>query len=189
MSGRQRFAALCTLLLLAVSPAVLATDGTVVDSVGRPVVGAQACYVAGNADLYCSVTDDRGNFSLPDSEQDSLRVLAEGYMPKTVVASTLVAPIVLLRSPTLIVRLVDGEGERLNEGEVSVVYSTGQSRGPFPVNASGVRIRRVLPPGEARVVARAEGFRQEKPEPVELEAGKTSEVEIRLVPAQSGEGD
>lgn len=156
-------------------------EGTVVDGEGRAIKNARACYVVGNVELICSSTNEAGKFELPDSEVDSLRVVADDYLPRSLSAVATVAPIALELAPILVVRLIRSSDRKpIADGQVSVMYSSGQIRGPFPVNASGVRIRRVLPPGAARLVAVADGFKQAAPRPVTLEAGKHVEIEIEL---------
>ncbi len=177
---KLRTATLVLALMGAALPAS-AFEGTVVDGAGRAIQGARACYVVGNVELICSSTNEAGEFELPDSEVDFLRVVADDYLPRSLSAAATVAPITLDLAPTLFVRLIrGGDGKPIADGQVSVVYSSGQLRGPFPVNASGVRIRRVLPPGDARLVAVADGFKQATARPVKLEAGKHVEIEIEL---------
>ena len=175
------------LIVAAVSAAAaapaLAFVGSVVDMGGKPIEGARACYVVGNAELFCSETDDSGRFELPGSMQDGIRVVADGYSPRTILVAEASAPVVLERSPTLLVKLLDAtDGTPISEGQVSVVYSSGKFLGPFPVNASGVRVRRVLRSGEARIVIVAPGYRQPHPQPIDLVPGKLTEVSIELLP-------
>ena len=162
---------------------VAALEGKVVDSTGEPVVGARVCYAVERAELLCSATGDDGAFELPDSKMDTLRVVADDFLPIELGAASVVGPIVIRRAPTLVVRLVNAEnGEPIADGAVSVVYSTGKVRGPFPVNASGVRVRRLLTPGEVRILAEAAGYRQPGATHVELESGEQTEVTIELRP-------
>jgi len=168
---------------LGLAGSAAALEGKVVDSSGEPVVGARVCYAVERAELLCSSTDDDGAFELPDSKMDTLRVIADDFMPLQLASASVVAPIVIQRTPTLTVRLIDAEnGEPISDGTVSIVYSTGRVRGPFPVNAAGVRVRRLLTPGEARILAEAEGYRQSGATHVELESGETTEVTIELHP-------
>jgi hypothetical protein len=171
-----------TVSAAAVAPA-LAVEGFVVDADGKPIEDARVCYVVGNAELFCSETNDKGRFELPGSLQDGIRVVADDYLPRTILVAEATTPVVLERSPTLLVKLVDASnGKPISEGQVSVVYSSGQFHGPFPVNASGVRIRRVLRPGEARMLVVAAGYRQPQPQPIDLVPGKETEVSIELQP-------
>lgn len=180
----MRAAPALALSLALLSGTAVAMEGTVVDRQGKPIAGARACWVSGKVELLCSQTDETGYFSLPDSEQDSLRIVADEYLPREVPGTAVVAPIVLELAPSLWVHLLDGaSGKPLAEGEVSVVYSSGHAQGPFPVNASGVRVRRVLKPGEVRIVATVPGYVQDAPLPTELESGKETEVTLELRPA------
>lgn len=146
-------------------------------------MGARICYVSGSVELLCSGADGEGRFEMLDSSVDTVRVVADGFLPRTLPAATAAGPIALEPAPTLWVRLVDASsGQPLREGQVSVVYSTGRSLGPFPVNAAGVRIRRLLRPGEARILARVDGFSQHAPSAVLLEPGKEATVTIELRP-------
>ena len=77
-------------------------------------------------------------------------------------------------------RLVDADGEPIDEGEVWIIYPTATRKGPFPVNRAGVRISRLLEPGEVRVIGQAEGYEDSVPVAVELEPGKESEATVTL---------
>jgi len=176
----------CTIgLLLAASIAVapaLAVTGKVTDTRGRPIAEAKVCHFQEeiNIEPVCGVTNAAGEFDLPDSTHLSLRIHAEGYFPRTIAARGH-HEIVLEASPTLLVRLVDAaSGAPLERGEVFVVYPSAKRKGPFPTNRNGVRIARVLQPGEVRLIAQAEGYDKSDAVAVKLERGKESQVEIRL---------
>ena len=47
---------------------------------------------------------------------------------------------------------------------------------------AGVRVRRVLRSGEARIVIVAPGYVQPHPQPIDLVPGKQTEVSIELLP-------
>jgi len=169
----------------------LAATGTVADTEGRAIAEARVCHfqTETKVEIYCVGSDARGHFEIVDSEVNQLRVSAEGYFPETVPASGHYA-IVLVRSPTLLVRIVDAStGEPLDEGEVFVIYPSAKKKGPFPANRAGVRIARVLQPGEVRLIAHAEGYAPGDPFAVTLEPGKESEatLELRPLPAKGGE--
>ena len=111
-----------------------------------------------------------------------IRASAEGYFPETVPALGH-QTIVLERSPTLTVRLLDdSNGEPIDSGEVFVIYSSATMKGPFPTNRTGVKISRVLQPGDVRLIGKADGYEESKPQAVTLEPGEQSEVSLRLRP-------
>jgi hypothetical protein len=173
-------------------PLALAATGTVKDSEGRPIADASVCHfqTETKVEIYCVGSDARGHFEIVDSEVNELRVSAVGYFPETVPASGHHA-IVLERSPTLLVRLVDAETRRpLAKGEVFVIYPSAKKKGPFPTNRAGVRIARVLQPGDVRLIAHAEGYAPSEPVALTLDPGKESEatLELRRLPATGEDG-
>jgi hypothetical protein len=174
---------------LAVAPAV-ALQGTVVDDRDRPIFRARVCYERGGAELFCSETDAQGRFELPDSEVELIRVSSrDSYTVTRPAKDALQGPIVLVAAPQLLVRLVRaGTREPIAEGEVLVAYPAGRQVGPFRANASGVRVRRVLDPGEARVVGRAPGFLDSPPHVVTLAGGTVTELTLELEPLPAREG-
>jgi hypothetical protein len=175
------------LLLLTLPGAALAAKGTVVDEQQRPLVDARVCYFVDRIELLCTLTDDQGHFELPVSANDTIRAHAEGYNPKIFSAVVQHGPVVLQRAPSLTVRLVDPAGEPL-AGEVRISYPSGKEVGPFPINRSGLHIRRGLPPGEIRLRAVAEGFRESEPLAASLEAGEEAVVRIELRAEAEDEG-
>jgi hypothetical protein len=187
--GRATARALIAAGLALSSAAAFAIEGTVVDRGGKPVPSAQVCYMAGNQVRRCAPTGDDGRFEMPDTPLDTLRVAAEGYRVTTVSVADVGSPIVLLSAPSLLVRLVDAAtGEPIEKAEVFVVYPSGREIGPFPVNRAGVRIRRVIQPGKARVRVVAAGYDSGRPHEIELVEGEETEVELRLEPDRSSAG-
>jgi hypothetical protein len=169
----------------------LAATGTVKDTEGRPIADARVCHFQPETkvEIYCVGSDARGYFEIVDSDVNDLRITAEGYFPQTVPASGHHA-VVLERSPTLVVRLVDASTrEPLSKGEVFVIYPSAKKKGPFPTNRAGVRIARVLQPGEVRLIAHAEGYAPSEPFAVTLERGRQTEatLELRALPVTGGE--
>jgi hypothetical protein len=169
----------------------LAAAGTVKDTEGRAIAEARVCHfqTETNIEIYCVGSDARGHFEIVDSDVNQLRVSVEGYFPKTVPASGHHA-IVLVRSPTLLVHLVDASSrEPLDKGEVFVIYPSAKKKGPFPANRAGVRIARVLPAGEVRLIAHAEGYAPSEPFAVMLKPGMETEatLELRPEPVKGGE--
>ena len=171
-------------LLVCGAPVALAVTGTVNDADGQPLEQARVCYfqTETNIEQGCTNPTSTGIFELPDSRYMKIRVSAEGYYPETVPALGH-QKVVLKRSPTLTVRLVDdSNGDPIATGEVFVIYSSATMKGPFPTNPAGVKISRVLEPGEVRVIGKADGYEESKPHAVTLEPGEKSEVTLRLRP-------
>jgi hypothetical protein len=167
---------------------VLALDGTVVDEAGQPIVGARVCHFVDNLELLCTETDRQGRFQLPARETNTIRAHAEGFNPTFFNSASQVESVVLKRAPVLVVRLIDAStGERIQKGEVLVVYPSGKEQGPFPSNAAGVKIRRGLEAGEVRLVGTAEGYDSAKPHPITLEPGVERQVELKLAPREPTE--
>ncbi len=176
---------LCAVLTLFVcGAAALAVTGTVTDTDARPLEQARVCYfqTQTNVEQGCANPTETGTFKLPDSRHMMIRASAEGYFPETVPALGH-QTIVLKRSPTLTVRLLDDSNdEPIDSGEVFVIYSSATMKGPFPTNRSGVKISRVLQPGDVRLIGKADGYFESKPQAVTLEPGEESEVSLRLRP-------
>ena len=164
--------------------AALAVTGTVTDTDARPLEHARVCYfqTSTNVEQGCTNPTKTGTFMLPDSRHMMIRASADGYFPETVPALGH-QTIVLKRSPTLTVQLIDdSNGEPIDSGEVFVIYSSATMKGPFPTNRTGVKISRVLQPGDVRLIGKADGYEESKPQVVTLEPGKESEVSLRLRP-------
>jgi hypothetical protein len=158
-----------------------AIEGAVVDPAGKPVAGAKVCYTHEGAELLCSMTDAAGRFALPTSGIDTLRAGAPGFLPESFSGTALAGPVVLRRTPTLKVRLVEqGSGALIERGQVLVRYPSGQEHGPFPTNAHGVTINGLRIEGEVRIVGRAEGYGESHPHAASLVAGETLEVVLEL---------
>jgi hypothetical protein len=167
--------------LMAPAPA-RAVSGVVTDTEGKPVVEARVCHFQPETGLeqLCVATDEQGRFEIIDTEYMSVRVSLPGYFPETVEAQGH-HEIVLEQSPTLTVRLVEASTRQpIDSGEVFVVYPSASKKGPFPTNQAGVRIARVLQPGEVRLIGRAEGYEDSEPLLVKLERAKHSEATLEL---------
>jgi len=177
----RRRTRLAACLLAAAGPAAAAT-GTVIDPAGKPIAGARVCHFMDNIEILCAISKDNGSFDIIDSTAMPMRVTAEGFLPEVVPAAGH-QEITLRRAPILLVRLVDAQtAAPIDRGEVLVVYSPTEAKGPFPANRAGVRIQRLLRPGPARLVGRAEGYLDSRPEVVTIEAGKEVELTLRLEP-------
>jgi hypothetical protein len=157
----------------------------ITDAEGAPVVGATVCYVKGDVARTCGFSGFDGRYTAEKGGLDTMRITATGFLPATVSLVAQQGPVVLQRAPTLLVRLIDDTTEQpIAEGQVFVVYPNGRRKGPFPSNRAGVRIRRVLEPGEAIVVVEVAGYRQKGQARVELSGGVETRLDIRLVPAR-----
>lgn len=170
-------------LLLFTLPAAAIT-GTVVDADDEPIVGAHVCYLTAGAELLCLQTNSSGFYDLPNSRQDRIRIRKKGYLPKTLAAVDHEQPIVLELAATLLVVLQDAEtGERVPEGEIVVVESSGRKRGPFPSRSAGVRVRS-LPPGPISLVSRAKGYDDNVFRLLVLKAGEETGITVELAPVK-----
>jgi hypothetical protein len=193
MRRRSRGAA-AGAVLAATATAALAVTGQLVDADGRPIADASVCRAELSFEQHCVSPDREGRFELPDRSGSDLRIVAKDHLAKVVEGVGDLGRIVLERAPVLSVRLVDAStGEAIAKGEVVVVVARdgeNDERGPFPANAAGVKIQRLLPAGAVRVLGRAVGYRESEPQAVELVAGKESSIVLRLepVPAPAGAG-
>jgi hypothetical protein len=140
----------------------------------------------------CTTTRDDGTFETMDVPSMNLRVVADGYLAEERPGTGHHDPIGMRRAPRLVVKLVDAVSGEAIEGEVLVRRtlpggSQEQEKGPFRANRAGVRIERLLEPGEVRVLGRAAGYEESAPRSVSLEGGKEIEVVFELTrkPAQS----
>ena len=185
MPRRRRNAvrALAGLALVALTgTSAWAVTGYIRNAEGETLEGITICYhqASINLDQMCVTSNVDGSFEVPDSSALTLRVKATGYYAQILPAAGH-HEIVLERSPTLTVRLVDAAtGEPIESGEVFIVYPSARQKGPFPVNRAGVRIARILELGEVQLLATAEGYTLDKPQRVELERGKQTEVTLKL---------
>ena len=91
-------------LLLGGVPCARAAEGVVFGDGDEPLEGARVCYIAGNVELLCVLTDAEGRFELPATATDTLRARAEGYNPTSFSAAGQQGPVVLKRAPVLEVR-------------------------------------------------------------------------------------
>jgi len=171
----------CWVLGISIVPS-LALEGSVADDAGDPLAKARVCYLIAGVEELCVETDAAGLFELPDTDADSIQVFKSGFLPRVVPAAAHAGPIVVERAASLLVTLKDAvSGQPLPAAELSVVYLSGRSKGPFFANAAGVRVK-TLWPGEARILAFAEGYRQDDPPEIELIAGKEAKVVLKLIP-------
>ena len=160
--------------------ASFAASGRVVGPDGKPLEGAKACLVAGQADLLCAPTDAAGYFKLPDATSSTLRVSHAGYFPREVAAVDQESPIALELAASFRARLLDAAtGKPIPKGEIFLTFATGRRKGPFPCNAAGVEVA-TIDPGEAIPSATAKGYKGATGDAVHLVAGKQTSIELRL---------
>ena len=181
-SPRQIGPALAALLAVFAPLPSEAAKGVVTDTAGRPLAGIQVCHYDKDAhvETLCVATDESGAYAVIDSPELMLRVSAPGYFPE-VIPATGEQTVVLEQSPTLLVRLVDAKTRKpIDEAQVFVIYPGPKRKGPFPANRAGVRIARVLEPGEVRVIGSASGFEDSAAVPTTLERGKETELTLEL---------
>lgn len=157
----------------------LALSGTVVDSLGAPVEGADTCLLSGGQPLLCVPTDAQGFWRLTDTAAESIRITRSGFLPAVLPVANPPGPVVLERAAALIVRVVGPDGDPVGSGSLTLVYASGRKIGPLPFNRAGMR-NPSLPPGAVRVTAEAEGFALPAPVAATLEAGREQEVVVRM---------
>ena len=179
----RRSVAVGLLWCLCVVPSAHPADrasAQVVDPDGKPIEGATACLVTAGVQQLCGSTNSDGTYVLPGSEVTSVRILARGFLPRTVAAVRQEGPVVLERAASLRVRLIDkSSGKGAVKGKVFLVYSTGRRLGPFPTNAAGVSLK-TLPPGNIHPVGQAEGYREATGPSLALVAGQEQEVVVEI---------
>lgn len=166
-------------MLLWVGVGILAMSGTVVDREGAPIAGAEACLTRDGRPLLCVTTDANGFWRMPDTAAEKVRVTKTGFLAGEAAAVTQSSPIVLDRAATLLVRVVDGAGQPIEKGTVTLVYASGRRIGPLPFNRAGMRTPSA-PPGPVRVSAQAEGYELVAPAALDLEAGSEHETVVRM---------
>lgn len=162
--------------------------GRVVDGDGKPVEGARACLMVAGAEGLCDATDGDGFYGLPSSEVASVRIVARGYLPRSVAAVSQESPVVLEKAASLRVRLLDKSTKKGLSGEVVLAYTSGRKLGPFPTNAAGVSLP-TLPQGETIPTGRAEGYFDLTGPPVTLVAGSEKAIVLELEPRSAAGQD
>ena len=153
---------------------------------GKPRAGARACIqLEGGGDGVCATTDGQGWYRLPDTHLPRVRITAPGYLPKSVAAVDQEGVLVLERAAAQRGRLLDAEsGAPIPKGELTLASPSGRKRGPFPVNAAGLKVATLAP---GRVVPRgsAPGYRDAVGKEVDLRAGTETEIVLRLSRAET----
>jgi hypothetical protein len=177
-----RGAAFGLFIFLCSVPAKSALEGTVLDGDGKPIKGARACFLVGDAEGLCVLSDEKGRFLLPESRVDRYRVVADGFIGRVVPTKDHASVLVLDRAAVLAIRIENtAGGENPVEAEVFLILPNGQRQGPFPGNSAGLDLQ-PLPPGVYGVLIRADGFSQDRGVTVTVEAGSRQEVTVRVSP-------
>ena len=163
-------------------PAFGAATGRVVGPDGAAVSGAEVCEFVTGAPEHCVATDSNGAYRMEKPSRALLLVRANGFVPKTIDAAPLDAPVELRRAAVLRVTVVDAvTGKPLSSGRVMLDAPSGRRIGDFvPFNASGVRIS-TLDPGVVFVRAEASGYEPGGPLPIDLVGGAERSVKIQMI--------
>jgi hypothetical protein len=177
----MKASALVVAFLLA-GPGFAAAEGRVVAPGGSPIPGAQVCESVEGTPERCVQTDAEGLYRMEKTSRQALLVRARGYVPTTVDAAPLAAPVVLQRAAVLRVSVVDAKtGKPLPKGKVMIDAPSGQRIGDFvPFNAAGVRIS-TLAPGTVFVRATSPGYQPGGPLPVELVSGSERSLTVSML--------
>jgi hypothetical protein len=164
-------------LTLLAAPAFAAATGRIVAPDGAPIAGAQVCQFLDGAPDRCVSADANGVYRMDDPLRTTLLARASGYLPKTIDASPLSAPVQLERAARLLVTVVDAVSRApVASGRVMIDSPSGQRIGDYvPFNKKGVRIS-TLAPGDVFVRVEATGYAPSGPVPVKL----VSDVEASL---------
>jgi len=167
--------------LCSVSAFGATATGQVVGPGGTPVPGAQACEFVEGSPVRCVPCDAQGVYRMNDPKRPTLLIRAQGFVPTTVDASPLAAPVALRPAAVLKVTVVDAKsGAALRSGRVRLDNPSGQRIGDFvPFNSKGVRIS-TLTPGPLFVRAEADGYDPGGPVAVELVGGSESTVRVTM---------
>jgi len=172
---------LLLLLTLSACPAFAAATGRIVGPDGAPVSGAEVCEFLEGAPEHCVTSDSRGAYRMESPLRTRLLVRASGFVPKTIDASPLGAPVQLKRAASLLVTVVDADTRvPVSGGRVMIDSPSGKRIGDYvPFNKMGVRIS-TLGPGDVFVRVEAEGYAPSGPVPVELVSGVERSVTVPL---------
>ena len=172
-------AAIASLLLSL--PAMAEATGKVVGADGAPVVGADVCIYRNGQKLDCVTTDGFGKYRMENPLLPNLLIQAKGFTTKMVTAEPQKEPIVLIRTATLLVKVVDAATrEPIAKGSVSISLPSGKKVGsPVPFNRAGVRLS-TLAAGEAMVRTESDGYEPGGPLVVDLLAGEEQTLVIPM---------
>jgi hypothetical protein len=168
-------------LALLASPAFAAATGRVVAPDGAPISGAQVCEFLDGSPGRCVTADANGVYRMESPLRSTLLVRSPGYLPKTVDATPLGAPVKLERAARLMVTVVDAATRvPIASGRVMIDSPSGQRIGDYvPFNARGVRIS-TLAPGDFFVRVEADGYAPSGPVPVKLDSGGEESLTVPL---------
>lgn len=173
---------------LAAAVPAAAASGRVVDERGNPIADASACLMAEGAEVQCVSTDSMGRFALLPTRHPSIRVRRSGYMPVTVANVDQESPIVLPLAATIRVRVVESTTAKppRKRGTMALVFPDGRIADDFPLTEAGEIVIRPVRPGGVRVRVRIEGYDDGGGSEAVLEAGKETEVIVKVRAASSG---
>ena len=167
-------------LLSLAAGTVWASSGVVISPQGDPLEGVRVCYSVAGIDQLCVSSDENGEWALPRSSIDTLRLTLDGYLPKKIFGGDHPEPVILELAATLLVKLEDLSGEPIEKGEIEVIYSSGKRIGPIPISrAAGTRIRS-LQPGPVVIIVRSAGYTEGRASESELRAGEETVAIVRL---------
>jgi hypothetical protein len=167
-------------------PAFAAATGRILTTEGAPIAGAEVCeFTKDDATPYCVSVDTNGAYRIEKPKRLVLVARAKGFVPITIEAVPLAAPVVLARAATLKVSVVDAKsGVPLSAGKVTINRPNGHRIGEFVrFNKAGVRISS-LTPGPVFVQAEADGYAPGGPVTIELVSGEERAVTVRMSKSQ-----
>jgi hypothetical protein len=175
----RRLAAITSMFLAL--PAMAEATGRVVAADGAPVVGAEVCTYKGGEKIDCVTTDDTGRYRMAKPTLANVLIQAKGYVTQTVPAEPQREPVVMAKTATLLVKVVDAiTGEPISKGSVSLSLPSGRKVGSaVPFNRAGVRLS-TLTPGETMVRAEAEGYEPGGPLVVDLVSGQEKTLVVPM---------
>jgi len=181
MVGLRVCAAAVSLLLT--TTVAQASSGKLVDPDRKPIEGARVCYMLGEqAEGLCVQTKADGAYRLPENRSGRIRITVDGFLTRFVPATAQVEPIVIDRAGTLRVLLKNTASGETIAGEVFLVNPSGRRHGPLPVSRAGLTVGQ-LPPGKYRVLAKVEGFVQNRSLSADLVGGEKTEVVVEVLPS------
>ena len=178
MTMRTHFLLVFTLLT---GPAFGAATGRIVGPDGAGIPGAEVCESPDGALDRCVPVDAHGAYRIEKPLCPTLLVRARGFVPKTIDAAPLAAPVKLQRAAGLLIVVVDADTRLpVISGRVMIDSPSGKRIGDFvPFNKNGVRIS-TLDPGDIFVRVEATGYAPSGPVPVELVSGAERSVTVPL---------
>ena len=168
-------------LFLLSAPASAEATGRIVGPDGAAIRGAEVCEFSEKAPEHCVSSDAAGVYRIEKPTRATLLVRAGGYVPKTIDAAPLTAPVELEPAAVLEVTVIDAATKKpIPKGRVMLDSPSGRRIGTFvPFNARGVRIS-TLDPGDLFVRVEADGYEPSGPVPVTLVSGSKRNLTVPL---------